>query len=303
MTATTAGAPLRTSRPPAQVRRPGASRWIRDHLVAFLGVLALVYLFVPIFVVVLFSFNKPNGRFNYSWVRFSLDAWAHPCDASGICDSLLVSLKIGVLATVVATLLGTMAAFGLGRHRFRGRAVSNVLIFLPMATPEVVAGSSLLTLFINIGVPLGQLTIFIAHVMFCVSFVVVTVKSRLAGMDPRLEQAAMDLYANRTQTFLRITLPLVMPGIVSAALLSFSLSFDDFIITNFNAGSTVTFPMFVWGAYQRALPVQVNVIGAAMLLITLLLVGVGRLLTVRRGASAAGKPGDRHTLGSGQEKL
>ncbi|MGI8590929.1 MAG: ABC transporter permease, partial [Nakamurella sp.] len=231
---------------PRPARRRGG--WIRDHLVIFLGVLGLIYLFIPIFVVVLFSFNSPTGRYNYTWVRFSLDAWSSPCDVSGMCESLLVSLKIGVLATLVATILGTMAAFGLARHRFRGRAVANLLIFLPMATPEVVAGSSLLTLFINIGVPLGQLTIFIAHVMFCISFVIVTVKSRLAGMDPRLEQAAMDLYANRYQTFLRVTLPLVLPGIISAALLSFSLSFDDFIITNFNAGSTVTFPMFVWGA-------------------------------------------------------
>jgi len=266
----------------ASAVRPRRGGWLRDHLVAIVGVLGLVYLFVPIFVVILFSFNRPTGRFNYVWVRFSLNAWSHPCDVSGICESLLVSLKIGLAATLVATLLGTMAAFGLARHRFRGRAVANLLIFLPMATPEVVAGSSLLTLFINLGVPLGQLTIFIAHVMFCVSFVIVAVKSRLAGMDPRLEQAAMDLYADRLQTFLRVTLPLVLPGIVSAALLSFSLSFDDFIITNFNAGSTVTFPMFIWGAYQRALPVQVNVIGTALLVVSLAVVGVGRLLTARR---------------------
>jgi len=267
---------------PAKLAANRRRRWIRDHLVSFLGILGLIYLFIPIFVVVLFSFNRPTGRFNYTWVRFSLHAWSTPCDVSGICDSLLISLKIGLLATFAATLLGTMAAFGLARHRFRGRSVANLLVFLPMATPEVVAGSSLLTLFINIGVPLGQRTIFVAHVMFCVSFVIVTVKSRLAGMDPLLEQAAMDLYADRLQTFLRVTLPLVLPGIVSAALLSFSLSFDDFIITNFNAGSTVTFPMFVWGAYQRALPVQVNVIGTAMLLISLLLVGFGRLITAKR---------------------
>ncbi|GGM16463.1 ABC transporter permease [Nakamurella endophytica] len=273
------------ARRPAPRPRPRPGRWLREHLVVFFGALGLLYLFVPIFVVVLFSFNQPTGRFNYTWVRFSTNAWAHPCAVSGMCDSLLVSIKIGVLATLTATLLGTLAAFALGRHRFRGRAVTNVLIFLPMATPEVVAGSSLLTLFINIGVPLGQLTIFIAHVMFCVSFVIVTVKARLAGMDPRLEQAAMDLYANRTQTFLRVTLPLVLPGIVAAALLSFSLSFDDFIITNFNSGSTVTFPMFVWGAYQRALPVQVNVIGTAMLLITLVVVGGGLLLRRRRPAA------------------
>ncbi|MEO7126764.1 MAG: ABC transporter permease [Nakamurella sp.] len=257
--------------------RSTAGRWVREHLVAFFGILALVYLFVPIFVVVLFSFNNPTGRFNYTWVGFTLKAWADPCGVSGICDSLLISLKIGVLATLAATILGTFAAFAMARYRFRGKAIANILIFLPMATPEVVAGSSLLTLFINLGMPLGQTTIFIAHVMFCVSFVIVTVKARLASMDPKLEQAAMDLYANRYQTFIKITFPLVLPGIVSGALLSFSLSFDDFIITNFNAGQTVTFPMYVWGAYQRALPVQINVIGTAMLLVALVLVIIGRL--------------------------
>jgi spermidine/putrescine transport system permease protein len=268
--------------PADTVRRPSVGRWIREHLVAFFGALALLYLFVPIFVVVLFSFNAPTGRFNYTWVRFSVKAWADPCGASGICDSLLISLKIGILATLAATILGTFAAFGMARHRFRGKAVANLLIFLPMATPEVVAGSSLLTLFINLGVPLGQTTIFIAHVMFCVSFVIVTVKARLASMDPQLEQAAMDLYANRLQTFVKVTWPLVLPGIVSGALLSFSLSFDDFIITNFNAGQTVTFPMYVWGAYQRALPVQINVIGTAMLLVALFLVVAGRLASKLR---------------------
>lgn len=268
---------------PGGRRRVG--RWIRDHLVTVFGLLALVYLFLPIFVVVVFSFNKPAGRFNITWNEFSFDAWTNPCGVSGLCESLGVSLKIGLLATLAATILGTLAAFGLARHRFRGRAVANLLVFLPMATPEVVAGSSLLTLFINIGIPLGQITIFIAHVMFCVSFVIVTVKARLAGMDPRLEQAAMDLYANRTQTFLRVTLPLVLPGIVSAALLSFSLSFDDFIITNFNSGSVVTFPMFVWGAAQRALPPQIYVVGTAMLVVSLVLVGLGRLIGRRRAGS------------------
>lgn len=261
-------------------RRVG--RFLRENVVTFFGLLALLYLFVPIFVVVMFSFNKPTGRFNYTWVRFSTDAWTNPCGVGGICESLLISLKIGALATLAATILGTFAAFAMARHRFKGKAVANLLIFLPMATPEVVAGSSLLTLFINLGMPLGQTTIFIAHVMFCVSFVIVTVKARLAGMDPRLEQAAMDLYANRVQTFVKVTWPLVLPGIVSGAMLSFSLSFDDFIITNFNAGQTVTFPMYVWGAYQRALPPQVNVIGTAMLLVALVLVIIGRLASKLR---------------------
>src|SRR5690242_16717767 len=174
-------------------------------------------------------------------------------------------------------------SFALARHSFRGRAATNLLIFLPMATPEIVMGSSLLALFVAAGVPLGFWTILIAHVMFCLSFVIVTVKARLAGLDPRLEQAAMDLYANERQTFLRVTLPLVAPGIAAAALLSFALSFDEYIITNFNASaSSITFPMFVWGAAARGTPVQINVVGTVMFVLALTLVGAGQLLQRRR---------------------
>jgi spermidine/putrescine transport system permease protein len=239
-------------------------------------------MFIPIFVVVAFSFNEPAGSFNYTWTKFSFNAWLHPCGVEGMCESLVLSLKIAVLATIAATILGTLAAFGLVRHEFKGKAFANILIFVPMATPEVVAGSSLLVLFVNMSVPLGQLTIFIAHTMFCFSFVVVTVKARLVGLDPRLEQAAQDLYANRIQTFRRITAPLIMPGVVGAAMLSFSLSFDDFIVTNFNSGSEVTFPMFVWGASKKALPPQINVVGTAMLVIALIFVVAGRMISARR---------------------
>ncbi len=269
------------STPPARAGM-GPGRWIRDHLVVLVGMIALLYMFAPILVVIVFSFNKPEGKYNLVWNKFSFDAWRHPCGASGLCESLVTSLWIGVVATLGAVIIGTLAAFAIGRHRFRGQATSNVLVFLPMATPEVVAGSSLLTLFLNLGIPLGYTTIVIAHIMFCLSFVIVTVKARLAGMDPRLEQAAMDLYANRAQTFWRITFPLVLPGIVSAAMLSFSLSFDDFIITNFNSGSRVTFPMYVWGVAQRGVPVQVNVIGTAMMLIALVFVIGGRVIGARR---------------------
>ena len=165
----------------------------------------------------------------------------------------------------------------MARHRYRGRSTTNVLVFLPMATPEVVMGSSLLTLFVNLQVPLGATTILIAHIMFCISFVIVTVKARVAGLDPRLEQAAMDLYANERQTFLKVTLPLVAPGILAAALLSFALSFDDYIITNFTASaSSVTFPMYVWGTASRGTPVQINVVGTVMFLLALSAVGIGQ---------------------------
>jgi spermidine/putrescine transport system permease protein len=208
-----------------------------------------------------------------------------------MCHSVVVSIEIAFLATLVATALGSLAAFGLVRHRFVGRSGMNLLLFLPMATPEIVMGSSLLALFIaaGLGGQLGFWTILIAHIMFCLSFVVVTVKSRLAGLDSNLEQAAMDLYASESQTFWKVTFPLVFPGILGAALLSFSLSFDDFIITNLNSGQTVTFPMYVWGAAQRALPMQVNVIGTLMFIIALVIVIVGEVGARRRRAMLAAR--------------
>jgi spermidine/putrescine transport system permease protein len=277
-----------TQRPAAGPPRRGPLRWLREHLVPIAAGLAFCYMLLPNVVVVLFSFNNPTGRYNYTWQEFSLDAWKDPCGPAGLCDSLGLSLRIGILATILATALGTLAAFAMARHRYRGRATTNVLVFLPMATPEVVMGSSLLTLFVNLRVPLGATTILIAHIMFCISFVIVTVKARIAGLDPRLEQAAMDLYANERQTFLKVTLPLVAPGILAAALLSFALSFDDYIITNFTASaSSVTFPMYVWGTASRGTPVQINVVGTVMFLLALSAVGIGQLVSRRSRKRAA----------------
>jgi len=271
----------RTQAAPRPRRSPGTT--LRENIVWLAAGAALIYLLLPNLIVVLFSFNKPNGRFNYTWQRFSLDAWKHPCGAPGMCHALGLSLKIGVIATVMATILGTLVAFALGRYRFRGRSVANLLIFMPMATPEVVMGSSLLTLFVSLHFSLGFRTILIAHILFCLSYVVVTVKARIAGLDPRLEQAAADLYANELQTFMRVTLPLVAPGIAAGALLAFSLSFDDYIVTNFNASpSSVTFPMFVYGSAQRGTPVQINVIGTAMFILAVLSVGIGQFASRRR---------------------
>ena len=262
-----------------------AGKWVGDHLVLGAGLLVLLYLLTPIFVVVLMSFNDPASRISYSFDGFTLDNWLNPCAPNGLCESVVLSVQIGLLATLFATLLGTLMAFALVRHRFRGRSAANVLTFLPMASPEIVMGSSLLALFVSSGFAgaLGFWTILVAHIVFCLSFVVVTVKARLAGLDPRLEQAAMDLYANEVQTFRKVTFPLVFPGIMAAALLSFSLSFDDFIITNLNAGQEVTFPMYVWGAAQRGVPPQINVVGTAMFVLALALVLAGEL----RSRSAA----------------
>ncbi len=283
-TETTATEPTATEPTAATAARPPgkALRWLRRNIVVLAGLCTLGYLILPNVIVLVFSFNKPNGRFNYQWQRFSTDAWADPCGVADLCGSLGLSLQIALWATLGATALGTMIAFALARYRFRGRSSVNTLIFLPMAMPEVVMAASLATLFLNMGIQFGFWTILIAHIMFCLSFVVTAVKARVMSMDPRLEQAAQDLYASPVQTFLRVTLPIAAPGIAAGALLSFALSFDDFIITNFNAGSTVTFPMFVWGSAQRGTPVQINVIGTAMFLVAVLCVVVGQLAGNRR---------------------
>ncbi|WP_236239736.1 ABC transporter permease [Streptomyces sp. CC228A] len=257
-------------------------RWIRRNLVVLAGLLTLAYLVLPNIVVMVFSFNRPQGRFNYEWRQFSLDAWKDPCGAPDLCTALGLSLQLAAWATLAATALGTMIAFALVRYRFRARGLINSLIFLPMSMPEVVMAASLLTLFLNMGAELGFWTVLIAHIMFCLSFVVVAVKARVMSMDPRLEEAARDLYAGPVQTFLRVTLPIAAPGIAAGALLAFALSFDDFIITNFNSGTTVTFPMYVWGSAQRGTPVQINVIGTAMFAIAVLVVVAGQFLAARR---------------------
>jgi spermidine/putrescine transport system permease protein len=261
--------------------------WLKSKFVVVAGLLTLGYLLLPNVVVTVFSFNKPKGRFNYQWQQFSTDAWKDPCGVADMCGSLSISLQIAFWATIGATALGTMIAFALVRYRFRARGSVNSLIFLPMAMPEVVMAASLLTLFLNMGAQLGFWTILIAHIMFCLSFVVTAVKARVMSMDPRLEQAAQDLYAGPFQTFIRVTLPIAAPGIAAGALLAFALSFDDFIITNFNAGSTVTFPMFVWGSAQRGTPVQINVIGTAMFLVAVLLVLSSMVISNRRNRQKA----------------
>jgi spermidine/putrescine transport system permease protein len=257
------------------------SRWISRNLIRIYAVIAFIYLFIPVAYTFAFSFNDA-GKSNLVWQGFTLDNWKNPCGAPQVCTAVANSLQIGILSTVIATVLGTMIAFAIARHRFRGRTTTNLLIFLPMATPEVVLGASLLAMFLNLRVNPGFWTIVIAHVMFCISFVVVTVKARIASLDPRLEQAAMDLYANERETFRFVTLPLVMPGIAGAALLAFSLSFDDFIITNFNSGIESTFPKFVYVSAARGIPAQANVIGSAMFFIALIIVIVGQVVSRQR---------------------
>jgi spermidine/putrescine transport system permease protein len=273
------------SAPAAGKPRRKLSRWISDHLVLFIGIVVLVYMFVPIGYIFALSFNQPSGRSaNAQFNAFTWHNWTSICDPEGLCDSVYLSFRVSITATIIATILGTLMAFALVRHQFRGRGTFNLIIFLPMATPEVVMGSSLLAMFVSSGFDsvLGFITIVIAHVLFCLSFVVVTVKARLVGMDARLEQAAMDLYANEWQTFRLVTLPLAMPGIVAAALLSFSLSFDDFIVTNFTAGQSITLPLYIYGAKLKDFPAQLFVVGTIMFLISFVFVTAGEVWRRRR---------------------
>jgi spermidine/putrescine transport system permease protein len=259
--ATSAVAPARTRSP---VRVLAA---IRRHVLDVYALLALTYLFLPIAIVIAFSFNNPLGRFNYTWQGFTFRNWLHPLDYPGLSSALKVSIEIALLSSLVATILGTLIALALVRYRFRGSSTTNLLIFVPMTTPEIVMGASLLTLFLNWKIPQGFGTILIAHVAFNISYVVVTVRARLVGFDRHLEEAAMDLGANEVVTFFRVTLPLIAPGILAASLLAFALSIDDFVITYFNAGTTTTFPLFVWGAARVAVPPQINVVGTAIFVV------------------------------------
>ena len=258
---------------------------VRYHALTVYAAVAFIYLLLPIAVVIAFSFNDPAGRFNYTWQGFTLDNWKNWDAVPGLVDAMGLSLQIAALSSIIATSLGTLIGLALVRHDFRGRGSTNLLIFLPMSTPEIVLGASLLTLFLTMNVATGFMTILIAHIMFNISYVVVTVKARLVGFDRHLEEAAADLGANEWATFRKVTLPLIAPAILAALLLTFALSVDDFVITYFNSGSEITFPLFVWGAARVGVPPQVNVIGTLIFAVALVLMLVNILLQRRRGTA------------------
>jgi spermidine/putrescine transport system permease protein len=254
---------------------------LRDWLLAAWSALALLYLFIPIVIVVLFSFNDNQGRFNFTWQGFTLKHWSSPFADPDLAVALKNSLLIAAVSTIIATALGTFMALALVRYGFRGRSTVDLLVFLPLATPEVVLGAALLALFLTMAVSTGFVTIVIAHVMFTVSYVVVTVKARLEGMDRHIEEAAMDLGATEWATFRKVTLPLIAPGVSAAALLASAISIDDYVITSFNAGQTTTFPLFIFGATRQGVPPEVNVLASALLLVVLVLMGLNVLLQRR----------------------
>jgi spermidine/putrescine transport system permease protein len=267
----------------------------RTRLLGLWSALALLYLFTPIFIVVLFSFNDPEGRFNFTWQGFTLDHWLHPFENPDLGTALQNSVVIALISTLLATALGTFMALALVRYGFRGRSLVDFFVFLPLATPEVVLGASLLGLFLSWSVNTGMATIVIAHTMFTISYVVVTVKARLEGMDRHIEEASLDLGATEWTTFRKITLPMIAPGVGAAALLAAAISVDDYVITSFNAGQTQTFPLFIFGATRQGVPAEVNVLASAMLVIVLLLMGLNVWVQKRLARRDAARAADAHT--------
>lgn len=276
----TAGASAATGN---RTQRPAAPKHVRSRVkwgdisLRIVAGLVLMYLFLPIFVIVLFSFNDPAGKFNYSWQGFTLDNWADPFKYPALTEALKLSINIAFVSTLIALVLGTLLAIALVRQRFRGYRAVDTFMILPLTAPEVVMGASLLTLFLDLGWAAGYTTILIAHVAFEVSFIAMTVRARVRGFDWTLEDASMDLGASPTRTFFKVTLPLIVPGIVAAGMLSFALSLDDFIVTYFVSGSTTTYPLYVNAAVKAAVPPQINVLATAILLVSLLLLAVGTL--------------------------
>jgi spermidine/putrescine transport system permease protein len=269
----------------------GVWRWLREHAVQIVAIFVVLYMLVPIAVIFGFSFNDPAGRYNFTWVGFTFEHWSNAFGIPELNEALLTSLKLAVLATVISTVIGTLMALALVRYEFFGRRPANFLIVIPMATPEVVMGSALLSFFLLIGTfSLGFETLLIAHVMFCISFVVVVVRSRLIGFDRHLEEAAKDLGASAFETFRLVTLPLIMPGIFGAAMLAFALSIDDFVISNFNSGTTVTFPLYIFGAAQRGIPVEVNVIAMILFFFTVAAMGLATWQQRRAEKMASVRP-------------
>lgn len=244
--------------------------------------LTLLFLFLPILVIIVFSFNKPAGKFNYTWQGFTLENWAHPFKYPALTNALKLSLNVAAVSTAIALVFGTLVAVALVRQRFRGRTAVDTFMILPLTSPEVVMGASLLTLFLGMGWATGYVTVVIAHVAFQISFIAMTVRARIRGFDWTLEDASLDLGAGPVRTFFKVTLPLIVPGIVAAAMLSFALSLDDFIITYFVSGSTVTYPLYVNAATKAALPPQINVLATAILMISLILLIAGTLYRRKR---------------------
>ncbi|HEX2140871.1 MAG TPA: ABC transporter permease [Candidatus Limnocylindria bacterium] len=269
---------------PVAINRPSLrTRLGRLVLPVYTGV-AVLYLFLPIAVMIAFSFNDPRGRQNITWQGFTLENYATIWGRPDIIEPMVRSMTVAIISTLLATIFGTLIGLALTRYQFRARGPMSLFIFVPMATPEIIMGASLLAMFVSVGVARDLTTIVIAHVAFNISYVTVTVRARLAGFNRTLEEAAMDLGADEWTTFRKVTLPLIFPGILAAALLAFALSIDDYVITSFVAGQATTFPLWVFGVSRLGVPPEVNVLGTLIFGIALLFIAI-KVLTQRRRAT------------------
>jgi spermidine/putrescine transport system permease protein len=285
MSVTTTTMPaVRSASPPAKARKPRRSRTrFGDKMLHSYTWLVIIWLMAPIAIMILFSFNNTTGRINTTWNGFTLK-WYSPSKLGEYNDLLAAvkaSLIIVVFAVIGSTLLGTLVGLALGKYRFRGQGSLNLVLFATISAPEIVMGASLLSFFVQLGVPLGTTTIIIAHIMFSLSFVAVIVRARVLTLDPSIEEAAKDLGASALTTFRRVTLPMIFPAVISGALLAFVLSIDDFVVTTFTAGSVVTFPLWIYGSSKLGMPPQVNVIGTLIFVAGLLIAAIN-LIAARR---------------------
>jgi spermidine/putrescine transport system permease protein len=269
---TQAGREAAAQAPPARRRR---RRWGRFILPAY-SWLVIAYLVFPIAVMVVYSFNKVNTglpQVSFSWNGFTTQWYREWSNIPGLTSAFWLSIRLALASTVLATVVGTLLALALVRYRpprFRGRTLFEQVLFLNIAAPEIVLGASLLGLFVTINVARGFTTLLAAHVMFSIAYVAITVRARMAGFDTSLEEAAEDLGANPWVTFRKITLPLIMPGVLAGALMAFALSIDDFVTSNFVSGSAVPFPVWVYGATRVGIPPQVFVFGTAIFAVGIL---------------------------------
>ncbi|HVD86144.1 MAG TPA: ABC transporter permease [Solirubrobacterales bacterium] len=266
--------------------------WLRRNALLIYAGLAVAYMLIPIVVIAVFSFGAtPKDKLTFGLNDgFTLEYWRTMFSKPELNEALFTSLRLALFATLISTAIGTAMAIALVRHRFHGKRLANLLIVIPMATPEVVIGASMLSMFIYYSFALGFTTLLIAHVMFSISFVVVVVRSRLIGFDRNIEEAAADLGAGPLTTFRTVTLPLLAPGVIAAALLAFALSIDDFVISNFNSGTTVTFPLYVYGVSLRGIPVQVNALATLLFLVAVIAVGLVLFQQRRAERMAAVRP-------------
>ncbi|NUT45627.1 MAG: ABC transporter permease [Thermoactinospora sp.] len=241
--------------------------------------LVILWLASPIFVMILFGFNDTPSKSNTSWHGFTLKWYRELFAIDGLTDALITSLLIAVVSTVITVVIGTMLGLALGKHRFKGQGATNFLVFAAISTPELVMGASLLSLFVSANLPRDSITIIIAHVLFSLAFVTVTVRARVLTLDPSLEEAAKDLGASPWGTFRQVTLPAILPGVLAGAMLAFALSIDDYVVTSFVNGSTITFPLWIVGSVKTGIPPQVNVMGT-------LIFGIGVLIAISQSIAA-----------------